>query len=308
MKKTLITLGFAAATILAANAQEVPAAEEQPQTTVQTQPAIEDETLDTDTETMDDRAINDTDNSVTEPATQPVRDEINDMPMESDMPVEDDMPMEDDMSTGDDVITEDDMSIEEDVINEPLQEEPTEDNAYGDPATTPADTETTPDVMQDMTEDDAVEIEDEAIEMQGEDPDADSSMEDPNQGAQNQSYSTVQDENEVDPTYSPATDQQAPLNTASDDSDLDVTTITEAELPEEVTNAFKDSEFAKSSIVNVYMLKEGAVDKLLQNNAEQIYAGEQNPDKIYQLQVKGDDGQNILYYDENGDLMGSSSI
>jgi hypothetical protein len=303
MKKTLITLGFAAATILAANAQEVPAAEEQPQTTVQTQPVVEDGTLDSDTETMDDRALNDTDNTVTEPATQPVRDEINDMPMENDMPVNDDMSTDDNMTTGSDVIVGDDMPTQDDAVTEPLQEEPTEDNAYGDPAITP-------DVMQDdVTEDEAVEIEDEAIEMQGEDPNVESSMQDiPDKNADDQSYSTVQDENEVDPTYTPMTDQQEPLNAASNDSDQDVMTITEAELPEEVSNAFKDSEFAKASIENVYMLKDLAVDKLLQNNAEQIYIGEQNPDKIYQLQVKGDEGQNILYYNENGDLLGSASI
>ncbi len=92
------------------------------------------------------------------------------------------------------------------------------------------------------------------------------------------------------------------------DSDESVKTITETDLPEEVTQAFKDSEFATSSIVKVYMLEGVAVDKLLQNNAEQMYAGQQNPDKIYQIQVKGDDAQNILYYNEDGDLLGSASI
>ena len=87
-----------------------------------------------------------------------------------------------------------------------------------------------------------------------------------------------------------------------------VKTISESELPEEVSQAFQDSEYANASIEKVYMLEEDAVNKLLQNNAEQMYIGDQNPDKIYQLQVKGDEGQTILYYDENGDLMGSSSI
>ena len=305
MKKVLITLGFAAATIMAANAQEVPAAEEQPQTTVQTQPDAQDETLDADTQPMDDRAVTDTYNDeVTEPETETVRDEqINDMPTE---------PMQDD-------------SMDE----TPLQEEPTEDTDVLDQPNT---TTTPSDATDQSTMDEPIdEMQEDVVEMQGEDPNAQSNMQDvPNADADDQSYSSTRDNSDVsvmDSSTEPTEDavdqpneslpndgyenNSSALDQAdqsSMDSDESVKTITEADLPEEVTQAFKDSEFAASSIVKVYMLEGVAVDKLLQNNAEQIYAGQQNPDKIYQIQVKGDDAQNILYYNEDGDLLGSASI
>lgn len=240
MKKVMITLGFAAVTIMAANAQEVPAAEEQPQNTVQTQPAPQDETLDSDTQPMDDRAVNDTYNDqTTEPETQTVRDEINEMP------------------------------------TEPMQDESLEDNS--------------------SVEEPIDEMQEEVIEMQGENPDAQPSMQDtPDGEADDQSYSSVQDQ-----------DNSSAMN---EDSDQEVMTISESELPEAVSQAFQDSEYANATIEKVYMLDKPAVDKLMQNNAEQMYIGDQNPDKIYQLQVKSDDAQNILYYNENGDLIGSTSI
>ena len=314
MKKVMITLGFAAATILTANAQETPAAEEQPQTTVQTQPTPQDETLDSDTQPMDDRAVNDAD--ITEPEMETVQDEINQTPTE---------PMQD-------------PAVDED----PLQEEPTEGtDAYEQPNTTsPADPSvTTPSTTTPSTTDPSTTLDDQSsvgapidetqedvVEMQGENPNAQSSMQDiPSENADDQSYSTTQDQSSTiveEPMTQPA-DQTAPGsatqseqdepqdNTSAmnqQENDESVKTISESELPEEVSQAFQDSEYANGSIENVYMLEGVAVDKLMQNNAEQIYAGEQNPDKIYQLQVKGDDGQNILYYDENGDLLGSASI
>ena len=302
MKKVMITLGFAAATILAANAQETPAAEEQPQTTVQTQPTPQDETLDSDTQPMDDRTLNDTyDNEVTDPATQTVRDEINQTPTE---------PMQDD-------------AIDE----TPLQEEPTETtDTYDQPSTT-----TSPSTVPNESTNQAPvdEMQEDVVEMQGEDPNAQSSMQDiPSKDADDQSYSTVQESTDVNSEVEPATESrdnaspdtdtmkqpnQQPQDNASsmnqdNENDEFVKTISESELPQEVSQAFQDSEYANGSIEKVYMLEDLAVDKLMQNNAEQMYIGEQNPDKIYQLQVKGDEGQNFLYYDENGDLLGLTSI
>ena len=313
MKKVMITLGFAAATILAANAQETPAAEEQPQTTVQTQPTPQDETLDSDTQPMDDRAVNDAD--ITEPETQAVQDEINQTPTE---------PMQD-------------PAVDED----PLLDESTEGtDAYEQPSTTnPADPSvTTPSTTTPSTTNPSTTIDDQSsvgapidetqedvVEMQGEDPNAQSSMQDvPSKDADDQSYLSTQDQgsaNVEEPMTQPV-DQTAPGSATQPEQDepqdnssaMDqsseesVKTISESELPEEVSQAFQDSEYANASIEKVYMLEEDAVNKLLQNNAEQMYIGDQNPDKIYQLQVKGDEGQTILYYDENGDLMGSASI
>lgn len=310
MKKVLITLGFAAATIMAANAQETPAAEEQPQNTVQTQPDVQDETLDTDTQLMDDRTLNDSyDTETAEPGTENVRDEINQTPTE---------PMQDE------------------VIDEtPLLEEPAEEtDAYDQPSTTsPVDPSVTPPNATNSSSDSqgsveapVDEMQEDVVEMQGENPDAQSSMQDvPSQEADDQSYSSTQDQGNPDaatgtePMTQPA-DQSEPMqsepqddsalsqDTQDSEEDESVKTISESELPQEVSQAFQDSEYANATIEKVYLLEEEAVNKLMQNNAEQIYAGDQNPDKIYQLQVKSDEGQNILYYDEEGDLIGSASI
>ncbi len=288
MKKVFITLGFAAATIMAANAQDIPATEEQPQNTVQTQPAAADETLDTDTQLMDDQAVDDTYNNETiEPSTQTVRDEeINDMPTEP---------------------------LQDDALNEAPSQEESVEGELDEP-------------IDEMQED--------VVEMQGEDPNAQSTMHDV-PDAEDQSYSSTQEGDDAlvdpDPITNPseATEndmKDQPVKNAPNDgyennssalSQVDqanmeleesVSTITEADLPEEVTKALGDSEYAEASIVKVYVLEGVAVDKLMQNNAEKIYAGQQNPDKIYQVQVQDDEGQSILYYDENGDLLDSARI
>jgi hypothetical protein len=311
MKKVIITLGFAAAAILAANAQEIPAAEEQPQTTVQTQPAPQNETLDSDTQPMDDRAVNDTyDNEVTEPETQTVRDEIDQTPTE---------PMQDS------AVDEYPLQEETDAYDQPSTTNPVDPSVTTPSTTTPSTTDPSTTIDEQSSVGAPIdETQEEVVEMQGEDPNAQSSMQDvPSEDADDQSYSNTQDQGEAnteEPMTQP-TDQTVPGSatqpeqdqpqddaSAMNDSEKDVKTISESELPEEVSQAFQDSEYANASIEKVYMLEEDAVNKLLQNNAEQIYAGDQNPDKIYQLQVKGDEGQTILYYDENGDLMGSASI
>jgi hypothetical protein len=297
MKKVIITLGFAAAAILAANAQEIPAAEEQPQTTVQTQPAPQNETLDSDTQPMDDRAVNDTyDNEVTEPETQTVRDEIDQTPTE---------PMQDS------AVDEYPLQEETDAYDQPSTTNPVDPSVTTPSTTTPSTTDPSTTIDEQSSVGAPIdETQEEVVEMQGEDPNAQSSSNTQDQGEANTEEPMTQPTDQTAPGNATQPEQDQPQDDASamNDSEKDVKTISESELPEEVSQAFQDSEYANASIEKVYMLEEDAVNKLLQNNAEQIYAGDQNPDKIYQLQVKGDEGQTILYYDENGDLMGSASI
>ena len=94
----------------------------------------------------------------------------------------------------------------------------------------------------------------------------------------------------------------------TDEDDTGITPITEAELPAEVVQGLQDSEFAQATVQKAYKLDEVAVDRLIDNEVEQMYIGDQSPDKIYQLQVQGDEEQNILYFDEQGELLGSKSI
>lgn len=89
-----------------------------------------------------------------------------------------------------------------------------------------------------------------------------------------------------------------------------VMSITQAELPQEVTDGLQDSEFAQATVEEAYVLEDEAVNKLMDDdaNAKQMYIGDQLPDKIYQLRVNGEEGTNLLYFDETGELLGSKSI
>ena len=87
-----------------------------------------------------------------------------------------------------------------------------------------------------------------------------------------------------------------------------VQSITEAELPEEVTRGLQDSEFAQATIEEVYLLEDQAIDKLMDADAEQMYIGDQLPDKLYELRVNSEEEKNILYFDETGELLGSKSM
>ena len=125
------------------------------------------------------------------------------------------------------------------------------------------------------------ETQEEVVEMQGEDPDA----------AINQEQETL------------SSDQASQIG-----EEGGVVSITEAELPEEVTKGLQDSEFSQATVEEVYMLNKEAVDKVMEADAEQMYIGDQIPDKLYQLRVQGDDEKSILYFDEQGELLGSKSI
>ena len=84
--------------------------------------------------------------------------------------------------------------------------------------------------------------------------------------------------------------------------------VEESELPEEVTQGLLDSEFGEASIEKAYQLNHEAIDQLLEDDAEQIEIGDPAPSILYHLQVKDDDEENILYFDEQGELLGSKSM
>ena len=90
--------------------------------------------------------------------------------------------------------------------------------------------------------------------------------------------------------------------------DEGVATITEAELPEAVTQAFQDSEFSEATVQEAYVMDQEAVDKMTDMDAEQMYIGDQLPDKVYQIRVQEGDEKTILYFSEEGDLLASKSM
>lgn len=122
------------------------------------------------------------------------------------------------------------------------------------------------------------ETQEEVVEMQGEDSEAAMNQE------PSEDVATVQTEGEG------------------------IKSISQDELPSEVTKGFKNCQFNKGTIEEAFVLDNEAVDKLIEENADDIYVESQNPDKIYQLQVKGDEDTNVLYFDEQGELLGSKNI
>ena len=122
------------------------------------------------------------------------------------------------------------------------------------------------------------ETQEEVVEMQGEDSEAAMNQE------PSEDVATVQTEGEG------------------------IKSISQDELPSEVTKGFKNCQFNKGTIEEAFVLDNEAVDKLIEENADDIYVENQNPDKIYQLQVKGDEDTNVLYFDEQGELLGSKNI
>ena len=249
MKKVIMTLGFAAATIMASSAQEV---------TPQTDTNIDPATTTTDPVT-DDATITDQQTTYPDQAQQ----DAADLSQETTPP----------QST------------------EPAITEPTIDESA--------------DQSTDMMEETNTEIQDEPTQASTPNQEAleDDSQSDMSEEAQPQS-STSQDEQ----TQASVGVEDSQDDDSQEASNEPVQTITEADLPEEVTKAFDESEYSQATIENVYMLDEAAVDKLMDSQGAAAYGADATPDKVYQLQVKSEDKTNILYYDEQGDLISSTSI
>lgn len=305
MKKVMITLGFAAATILAANAQETTPQQDPQNPATQTQPTPgQDETLDPQTQPMQDDQALDTqtepmrdENMDTQPGaledqpttypTDPTQGDVNETPME---PMEEgagtleegaleeqpEYSTEDPQSTGGATIGD-----QPDYSTDPQPGQSGSSTIEDEPLNQQSQYSTETDPM-DEAQEPIDETQQEVREMQGEPAN-------PNRDSQTEN---LQD------------DSQAQTQVGEDG----VATITEAELPQEVTDAFQDSEYSQATIEEVYVLGDLAVDKLMEADAEQMYIGEQIPDKLYQLQVSKDGEQTILYFSDEGEMMGEKSI
>lgn len=103
-------------------------------------------------------------------------------------------------------------------------------------------------------------------------------------------------------------DMETQANTKEIGEEGGVKSITQAELPEEVMQGLQDSEFAQATVEEVYLMEDQAIDKLMEADAEQMYIGDQLPDKLYQLRVNSEDEKSLLYFDETGELLGSKSM
>ncbi|MDF9798727.1 hypothetical protein OKW21_003990 [Catalinimonas alkaloidigena] len=84
--------------------------------------------------------------------------------------------------------------------------------------------------------------------------------------------------------------------------------IKNSEIPEEVNEGLKNSDFEGAEVAEAYILSGTALDQHLGDQALEMYIGDQFPDKVYQLQVSHDDNPAILYFTKEGELYASKDL
>ena len=106
----------------------------------------------------------------------------------------------------------------------------------------------------------------------------------------------------------PESAQQANSNEFDSKSE-DMKQITEAELPQEVKDSFANSDLNEGTIEQAFEISGATVARVLESraNASQ-YPGTELPEKLYQLQVKEEDGTGIIYIGDDGEIISSESM
>ncbi len=236
MKKIIISLGFAAATILAAQAQEVPTTPEESQQFPQEQTLPEDQQVEPQDETQPEQYPQDetSPEQLPEDQTEP-QEEIEVAPAPEEEPA---------LEEGTD-IQEDQGVIEDEQL--PSQETPVEES--------PEMEEELPAQETPAVEEDPASESDQAIEGEG------------------------------------------------------IQQVSDAELPTEVTDALAESDFSGATVVEAYVMEGAALEQALGNESLEIYAGDQSPEKLYQLRVTTEEDKTaIVYITEEGEVYASEKI
>lgn len=284
MKKIIMSLGFAAATIFAAQAQETNPQEDQQQyPTEETQPQED-----------------------VQPQEQTLPQQ--DMPMEEMDTTQQSVPMEEDMQTnptqdptqGDDMQEQDPAEEVTPPVEDPMQETtpPTE-----DPMQDPADPtqETLPPTEEDMqtppTQDPT----------EGVTPPTDDPMQETTPPTEDPMQETTPPAQESDP----AMQEEPGMSSESAQQPIEgegITSIEASALPQEVTDGLENSDFKGATINNAYEVTGSALDQALGQESVEMYAGDQAPEKLYQLQVTHQDKSAVLYFTEEGELYASKEM
>lgn len=84
--------------------------------------------------------------------------------------------------------------------------------------------------------------------------------------------------------------------------------IDNAQIPQEVHEGLKNSDFKDAKVAEAYILSGTALDKYLEDQSLEMYIGDQFPDKVYQLQISHDDNPAVLYFTEEGELYASKEL
>lgn len=84
--------------------------------------------------------------------------------------------------------------------------------------------------------------------------------------------------------------------------------IENAQIPQEVHEGLKNSDFKDAKVAEAYILSGAALDKYLEDQSLEMYIGDQFPDKVYQLQISNDDNPAVVYFTEDGELYASKEL
>ncbi|MEK6478409.1 hypothetical protein WJR50_12775 [Catalinimonas sp. 4WD22] len=85
--------------------------------------------------------------------------------------------------------------------------------------------------------------------------------------------------------------------------------IDTTQIPQEVHEGLKNSDFKNAKVAEAYILSGVALDKYLEDQSLEMYIGDQFPDKVYQLQISHDDNNPaVVYFTEEGELYASKEL
>jgi len=98
-------------------------------------------------------------------------------------------------------------------------------------------------------------------------------------------------------------------NSSSSFNSKDMSMINKSDLPQLVKDGFSNSAFGQGTIEKVYEMTGSVVGQILQDRAAMsIYAGEQLPETLYQIQVSNDNGAGVLYIGDDGEIIASENL
>ncbi len=98
-------------------------------------------------------------------------------------------------------------------------------------------------------------------------------------------------------------------NSSASFNSEDMSMINESDIPQLVKDGFSNSAFGKGTIEKAYKVTGSVVSQILQDRAAMsIYAGEQLPETLYQLQVTNNNGAGVLYIGDDGEIIASENL
>lgn len=273
MKKIIMSLGFAAATIFAAQAQETPQEQQYSETQTEVQEGVET------TEQEVDEATQESEEQVEE-STQELEQQTEEATQEAEQEVEETESEIDNAVENVDEKTEDvGQEIESGV-----------ENAAED--------------VEQKAEEVGQEVEDAAQDMKQETDDAAQKVEQEADKADPEMENTMQEK----PAEKDADEIEEVEQPGKEIEGEGITKITKADLPQEIQDALNNSDYKEATIEQAYELTGAALSRALDEVTTDSVYGE-DYEKMYQLQLKTKDNTSaVIYITEDGEVFAENEL